>query len=215
MKRKSIVIFLAFIAATLTHQGAACAQDTKDDNWGQMPTASSAWTHITAGSTTGYELKDGYYYVSENESFTVKIRPTWNLRFINLPQGTEYQISETLVDPFNFYSADCSPDDDADFQINGETTVGTGKIGAEDKSYLVTYKNTCRTFDTEVLKRNADNTATASNAHFALYTKEEYEKTPKGDPIFADITDENGNGIIQLGSLAIGEYKLVETKAPN
>lgn len=63
---------LALFAATLTHQGAAWAQDTdtKDDNWGQVKTITSEWTHITEGSTTGYELKDAYYYVTENLTFT-------------------------------------------------------------------------------------------------------------------------------------------------
>ena len=64
--------FLALFAATLTHQGSAWAQDTdtKDDNWGQVKTITSEWTHITAGSTTGYELKDAYYYVTEDLTFT-------------------------------------------------------------------------------------------------------------------------------------------------
>ncbi len=71
MKKLSIFTFLALFAATLTHQGSAWAQeDTKGDNWGQVPTVTSKWTHITAGSTTGFELKDDYYYVSENLTFT-------------------------------------------------------------------------------------------------------------------------------------------------
>ena len=70
MKKISIITFLALFAATLTKQGGAWAQDTKDENWGQIATATSAWTHITEGSTTGFELKDAYYYVSENLTFT-------------------------------------------------------------------------------------------------------------------------------------------------
>ena len=71
MKKLSILTLLALFAATLTPQGAAWAQeDTKDDNWGQVKTVTSEWTHITAGSTTGYELKDDYYYVSEDLTFT-------------------------------------------------------------------------------------------------------------------------------------------------
>jgi len=61
---------LALFAATLTQQGAVRAEDTKDDNWGQVKTITSEWTHITEGSTTGYELKDAYYYVTENLTFT-------------------------------------------------------------------------------------------------------------------------------------------------
>ena len=72
MKKQSIFTFLALFAATLTHQGSAWAQDTdtKDDNWGQVKTITSEWTHITEGSTTGFELKDQYYYVSEDLTFT-------------------------------------------------------------------------------------------------------------------------------------------------
>ena len=70
ISKLSILTFLALFAATLTQQGAVRAEDTKPENWGQVPTATSAWTHITAGSTTGFELKDDYYYVSENLTFT-------------------------------------------------------------------------------------------------------------------------------------------------
>ena len=58
MKRLSILTFLALFAATLTQQGAVRAQnqDTKDDNWGQVPTVSTKWTHITEGSSSGFEL---------------------------------------------------------------------------------------------------------------------------------------------------------------
>ena len=71
MKRLSILTFLALMAATLTQQGGAWAQDdTKAENWGQVATVTSAWTHITAGSNSGYELKDDYYYVSKDLTFT-------------------------------------------------------------------------------------------------------------------------------------------------
>ena len=70
MKRLSILTFLALFAVTLIQQGAVRAEDTKPENWGQVPTVTSEWTHITAGSTTGFELKDDYYYVSENLTFT-------------------------------------------------------------------------------------------------------------------------------------------------
>ena len=70
MKKISILTLLALFAATLTQQGAVRAQDTKPEEWGQIPTVTSAWTHITAGSTTGFELKDSYYYVSEDLTFS-------------------------------------------------------------------------------------------------------------------------------------------------
>ena len=70
MKKISIMTFLALFATTLISQGGAWAQDTKDDNWGQVPTVTSKWTHITEGSAAGYELKDAYYYVTENLTFT-------------------------------------------------------------------------------------------------------------------------------------------------
>ncbi len=73
MKKLSILTFLALFATTLTHQGGAWAQDTqdtKDDNWGQVPTVTSKWTHITEGSAAGFELKDQYYYVTEDLTFT-------------------------------------------------------------------------------------------------------------------------------------------------
>lgn len=76
MKKLSILTFLALFAATLTPQGAAWAQDTEDtkaENWGQVPTITSKWTHITEGSDAGFELKDQYYYVTEDLTFTNSI----------------------------------------------------------------------------------------------------------------------------------------------
>ena len=72
MKRLSILTFLALFAATLAHQGAAWAQnkDEKAADWSQVLTVTSAWTHITEGSTKGFELKDDYYYVTEDLTFT-------------------------------------------------------------------------------------------------------------------------------------------------
>ena len=71
MKKISILTLLALFAATLTQQGGAWAQGSgSSDDWGQIKTSTSAWTHITAGSTTGFELKDAYYYVSENLTFS-------------------------------------------------------------------------------------------------------------------------------------------------
>ena len=72
MKKISILTLLALFATTLTQQGGAWAQnsDSKDENWGQIKTSTGEWTHITAGSTTGFELKDDYYYVSEDLTFT-------------------------------------------------------------------------------------------------------------------------------------------------
>ena len=69
MKKLSILTFLALFAATLTQQGAVRAED-KPDNWGQVPTVTSKWTHITEGSAAGFELKDQYYYVTEDLTFT-------------------------------------------------------------------------------------------------------------------------------------------------
>ena len=70
MKKLSILTLLALFAATLTPQGAVRAEDTKPDNWGQVKTVTSEWTHITEGSTTGFELKDANYYVTEDLTFT-------------------------------------------------------------------------------------------------------------------------------------------------
>ena len=65
MKKISILTCLALFAATLIQQGAAWAED-----FGQISTVTGAWTHITEGSTTGFELADDYYYVSEDLTFT-------------------------------------------------------------------------------------------------------------------------------------------------
>ena len=87
MKKLSIFTFLALFATTLTHQGGAWAQDTKDDNWGQVPTVTSKWTHITEGSATGFELKDQYYYVTENLTFTNSINGIGNGSGMNVQAG--------------------------------------------------------------------------------------------------------------------------------
>ena len=74
MKKISILACLALFATTMTQQGAAWAQGSATgDDWSQIKTVTSEWTHLTAGSTSGYELHNPYYYVSEDITFTNSI----------------------------------------------------------------------------------------------------------------------------------------------
>ena len=65
--KKKVLSILAFLLLTVS---GAWTQDVIGHDWDPVQTSSSAWTPITEGSTTGFELKDAYYYVTENLTFT-------------------------------------------------------------------------------------------------------------------------------------------------
>jgi len=142
------------------------------------------------------------------------MQPGWNLRFTNLPTGTTYSISESDVSGYSFVEA--AVDNEGIFSI-GEGTTGNGVISKPNTQYTVTYKNQTVTQNISIWKTDTDHTAITSGASFALYRADDYDDDTGvvkdgANAVTSGTTGENG--ILTLGSLAVGEYRLVETQVP-
>ena len=103
--------------------------------------------NIVTGATR--EVKDGqatgYWYFASGNTVTVKIKAGQNIRFINLPNDSEYEIVEVedSMDPgWVFSSAESSIVSDyaaTPAEIDGSTASGT--IDMANTKYVVTYTN--------------------------------------------------------------------------
>ena len=156
----------------------------------------------------------GFYYIRDNTSFTVKMQPGWNLRFTNLPTGATYSISESDVPGYSFVEA--AVNNGGTFSI-AEGTTGNGVINKPNTQYTVTYKNQTITQNISIWKTDLDHTVITTGASFALYSTDDYDDDTGlvKDGATAVTSGTTGeNGILTLGSLAVGEYRLVETQAP-
>ena len=85
-----------------------------------------------------------------------------------------------------------------------------------ERTYVFTIENS-GTKSIALLKTNMDGTLYLPGAQFSLYHKNDFDDStntplPNAQAITSGETDENG--ILQLGDLTIGEYRLVETRAP-
>ena len=108
----------------------------------------------------------------------------------------------------------------------GEITLGTHPDGVslelsepqQDGSvnYVLTIPNS-QTVKVSIWKTNHAHTTITTGASFALYHAEDFDDTlssPMGNarPVVSGTT--NSNGILYLGRLPVGEYRLLETEAP-
>ncbi len=164
------------------------------------------------------EFKDGertgFFHVHDNTDFTVKIQPGWNLRVINLPSKTKYIITESAAAGYTFDSAAA---DQGTFTLTEGTTTGNGTIDEANTQYTVTYKNRTETKNVSIWKTDLDHAAITTGAEFALYSAENYddaaEKAADGaKPLVTGTT--GSDAILTLGAIPVGEYRLVETRAP-
>ena len=171
--------------------------------------------------------------IVSGETFTMRIRPGWNVRFVNLPNGTTYSIEEVNIPTgYNFVNAavtgsrwianmvdgeDKGHSEDMtglpanSSGVNSDTDI-TGTIDYANARYKAEYTNRTVTLPVKILKTQQDTHTPLPGAEFALYTKSGYEADPK----IASRTGlvSGADGIIDLEKLALGEYYLVETKAP-
>lgn len=174
-----------------------------------------------------------YLVATSGQQVTLKIKQGWNVRFLNLPIGTNYSFEETNIpEEYRFVKAEVSGTrwianmvdgtDQGSAQTmsslptntsgaNSNTSI-SGKIEFANARYSTTYTNRTLTKQVNILKTSQDGTTPLSGAVFSLYTKSGYEADPK----LASRTDltSDANGKIELGALACGTYYLEETSAP-
>lgn len=87
---------------------------------------------------------EGYYTVTSGKTITVKMKPGWNLRFINIPKGTSYSVTETDIPTgYVFDTAALSGGSGEDTSLTVDTSAksATGTIGSSNASYTVTITN--------------------------------------------------------------------------
>ncbi len=105
-------------------------------------------TYPVAGDGKYYT---GYYYATNGATITVKIKATWNVRFLNLYHGSTYSFEETdMPGNFDFEKVEASTQwefmhqDNADWYeiVEGnENGKITGTITEPNNNYTVTYTN--------------------------------------------------------------------------
>ena len=101
-------------------------------------------TSLVTGATAE-DGNTGYWYFPSGGTVTIKIKAGWNVRFINLPNASEYEIveEESSMEPgwiFTEATSSVISDYDAEpAETDGSTASGT--IDEANTQYVVKYKN--------------------------------------------------------------------------
>ena len=194
-----------------------------EDVWFSVQTDPDDYTTVVTDLTTsahpevddeGNPKNNGYFYQQSGESFTVSLKPTWNLRFTNLPKGSSYTIVETSTEGFEFSSASLNPaGDDEQFTVTKSTATVTGVVAEYSKQYQITYTNRCTMLDIVVIKTDDAGTS-IPGATFNLLKKDgnSYQAIPNRDDLVNFSIPVDG---IKLTGLLPGDYKLEEVTPPD
>ena len=174
-----------------------------------------------------------YLVAKSGQQMTLKIKQGWNVRFLNLPIGTTYSFEETSIpEGYNFVKAEVSGTRWIADMVDGtdegsavdmmdlpatsgdnNSTAISGTIDFANARYKTTYTNKAPVQHVKIKKATQNGTTPLSGAVFSLYTESGYIADPK-QAAKTGLTSDN-YGMIDLGSLVVGNYYLVETKAPD
>ena len=157
-----------------------------------------------------------------NDAIATSAEDTGLVKFENIPLGTYYmketqapegyQVADTVYEVN--VEADTSTDPDTGAQTVGTKSTITAVGGTEEVTSIPNVPN----YYVSVWKTDMDHN-TLTGASFALYKAEDYNDSagrPNDGAIpVVQSTPVDSNGILQLGQLALGIYKLVETQAPD
>ena len=172
------------------------------------------YTLPAADGGAGGVMYTGYYAARNGTSITVKMKPTWNLRFTNLPTGTTYTITEAQKEGFACIDGSLTKPTGASnvFAFDSDTATATGEITQVNTEYQVAYTNRCDLLDIVIIK--TDDSATPKNlggATFKLYRLNE-------QGIYAAVGDGTAFAVPEEGytyaGLVAGQYKLEEMTPP-
>lgn len=145
-----------------------------------------------------------------------------------LPYGTVIKVSETANDDFTTTAKSYIKRTDSDGGESSEyqevpdsytpgTEITIGGASYDSNDIKVTFTNTRNRQPVSIWKTDLNHN-TLTGASFALYKAEDYDdatgKPMDGKTPVIPSTAVNENGILALGSLTVGQYKLVETQAP-
>ncbi len=200
------------------------AEKKGDDVWFSVydPVAKETIIDLTtdaAAESDDKGNKTGFYYAKSGTPISVSMKPGWNLRFTNLPNGTSYTITETEMPGYTFLNA--AVDQGGTFAVKDGTTTGSGVIDAPNKQYTVTYTNRSRLPRLRIVKAMAGNTGIKlSGAKFKLYAIDNHDTEKTGKEVGEFTTsgtyrDATAQGYVDIGVLMMGQYRLVETEPPH
>jgi len=191
------------------------------------PVADADFEHDS--NVTAENGTNGYYYVASGTEFTCKIKTGWNIRFINLPEGTTYTVTENLNGSWQLNDIAGSAikyekgeDGQAvevteDYDITVAETAANGTIAESNHSYTVTYTNK-PVYNDEDSVTKPDFTVVKKDENGEVMSDVTFTLTGDNDFSVVKKTDTNGTAAFDFNSFDFGtnpkakhEFTLTET----